>query len=222
MMPQQSLTANHMASLNRSISVTKADPSMPASFWREIAVLHQREIQRGFISSLNPKFLESIYKSIARSNDAFLLVATESGTGRLLGFICGSTNTKATLVHVMVQSGARLVFALLPNAISFRTIRKMFETVRYAKGNGNPGTLPRAEILNFCVDRRVQGKGIGGMLFAALRNEYRLRAVKQIKIVTGESQVSAQRFYEAVNARRTGDLQIHDNSRSVVFVYDIT
>jgi ribosomal protein S18 acetylase RimI-like enzyme len=221
-MPQpHSQTAHDMADLNNGVCVTKADSSMPASFWRELVALHRLEIQRGFISSLNPKFLESIYKSIARSNDAFLLVATETGTGSLLGFICGSTNTKATLVQVMLRSGIGLVLSLLPNAISFRTIRKMFETVRYANGKVDLGTLPRAEILNFCVDRRVQGKGIGSMLFAALRNEFRLRAVKQIRIVTGESQISAQRFYEAVHARRAGNLQIHDNSRSVVFVYDI-
>jgi len=219
---QQHVPANDgLAKANAGVRITKAVPSLPASLWRDVAALHRQEIDGGFISSLNPKFLESIYRSIARSNQAFLLAATDAETGKLLGFICGSSNTKSTLMQVFLQSGAGLFFSLLPNAFSFRTIGKMLETARYAN-TGASAALPRAEILNFCVDGRMQGRGIGRLLFTALCTEFRRRGVATIKIVTGESQTGAQRFYEAVNARRAGNLQIHENSKSVVFLYDIS
>ncbi|MGO9339983.1 MAG: GNAT family N-acetyltransferase [Terracidiphilus sp.] len=220
-MLQRSLACDGVANSKENVTVIKAVPSLPASFWCEVAALHRREIHGGFISSLNPKFLQSIYKSIARSDNAFLLAACETETERVHGFICGSTNTKSVLIQVLLRSGVGLIVSLLPNVFSLRTVRKLFETARYA-GAGASEALPRAEILNFCVDRQVQRRGMGRLLFAALRAEFRQRGVQTIKIVTGESQIGAQRFYDAVNARRAGNLEIHDNSKSVVFLYDIS
>jgi ribosomal protein S18 acetylase RimI-like enzyme len=144
----------------------------------------------------------------------------------LLGFICGSTNTKSTFIQVLLRSGIGLIFSLLPNVFSFRTIKKMYETVRYASTGASETAsasevLPRAEILNFCVNGRIQGRGIGRLLFTALCSEFRQRGVATIKIVTGEYQISAQRFYHAAHARLAGNLEIHENSKSVVFLYDI-
>ena len=52
--------------------------------------------------------------------------------------------------------------------------------------------------------------------------EFKLRGVNRIKIVTGESQMSAQRFYDSVRATRVGDVQVHEGTKSVVFIYDIS
>lgn len=208
------------AMLNERVKVLRADRSLSECFWSQVAALHRQEIHDGFLSSLNSRFLESVYWSIADSDRAFLLLATDSTSATVLGFICGSTDTKRTMLDCLLHSGIRLLLAVLPNAFSFRTVRKMFETVRYANTSSRD-RLPRAEILNFCVDRHVQGRGIGRLLFSALQSEFHSRGVERIKIVTGESQISAQRFYETTHARRVGNLEIHDNSKSVVFIYDI-
>jgi ribosomal protein S18 acetylase RimI-like enzyme len=220
-MPQGTGEARSAAAVNDAVGILKVDRSRPAQFWRDVAALHRQEIHGGFLTSLNPRFLESIYRSIAGSKEAFLLAATDGASGRLLGFICGSTNTRKTLVHSVLHSGPGPMLSILPSMFSLHTVGRIFETIRYANG-GATETLPRAEILNFCVDRTVQGRGIGKMLFAALRDEFRARGVKTIKIVTGESQITAQQFYHAVKARPAGTVEIHNDSHSVVFLYDIS
>jgi len=202
------------------VNIVRAVPSLAASFWSQVATLHRQEIRGGFLSSLNPRFLESIYRSIARGDKAFLLAATDTKSARVLGFICGSTDSRRTLMQCLSHSGIGLFFAVLPNACSFQTVRKMLESVRYASARPSD-TLPRAEILNFCVDRNVQGQGIGRLLFRALRTEFRDRGVQSIKIVTGASQEKAQRFYRAMNAQLVDEVEVHKGTGSLIFVYSL-
>jgi ribosomal protein S18 acetylase RimI-like enzyme len=213
------VTYPKQADMSSDLSVTLADATLPASFWQQIAHLHRQEIQGGFLSRMSPAFLEFLYSSVTRTDQAFLLAATVVGTGEVAGFICASMDTMKTLKQCVWQSGFGLMLGLLPRVLSWRTIRRLSETVCYA--NKDFGVLPRAEILNFCVDRKVQRRGIGRILFTSLRTELKRRGIASIKIVTGEAQTGAQRFYESVNARRAGTVEVHRGNKSVIFLYDI-
>jgi ribosomal protein S18 acetylase RimI-like enzyme len=206
--------------MNPDLSIVKVDRERPPNFWREIASLHQEEIQEGFLSTLGQEFLARLYAAVVQSDDAFLLAALVGNAGKVAGFICGSTDTNQVMRDCIFQSGFRLIPPLLPRVLSLRTVSKILETLRYSRHNGS-SALPKAEILNFCVSRGVQRQGVGRRLFGALISEFKRRGVDQIKIVTGESQVTARRFYEAIHARQIGNIEVHTGARSVVFLYQI-
>lgn len=207
--------------MNSNLSIEMAGPTSRPELWGEVADLHRREIREGFLSTFSREFLARLYAAVVQCNEAFLLVATHSDTREVAGFICGATDTRRVLKGCLWRSGCRLLPALLPRLFSWRTATRALETLRYA-GNGGPTVFPKAEILNFCVDGNLQGRGIGRRLFTALTAEFKLRGVNRIKIVTGESQMSAQRFYDSVRATRVGDVQVHEGTKSVVFIYDIS
>ena len=208
--------------MSSELFIMLATPREPPEFWNQIARLHQHEIREGFLSTLTLEFLARLYAAVVRSDKGFLLAAVYSDTGNVAGFICGATDTGRVLRECTWRSGFRLVIPLLPHVFSRRTITRVLETLRYASGNGDSTNLPRAEILNFCVDGNQQGRGIGRRLFAGLTNEFKRRGIHRIKIVTGESQASAQKFYDSARASRVGDVQIHKGIKSVVFVYEST
>jgi len=206
--------------MNGNVSIVLTDSTWPPEFWKQIAALHQREIPGGFLSTMSQEFLARLYSAIVRSEKAFLLAATNPQSGIVAGFICGSADSRDLMRQCIVGSGLKLITPLLPRLFSWRVLVRIFETLRYARQDDGPA-LPKAEILNFCVNSRLQGHGIGRQLFAALTSEFRRRGVERIKIVTGESQASAQRFYDAARARRAGGISIHGSANSVVFVYEI-
>ncbi|MCE5310599.1 MAG: GNAT family N-acetyltransferase [Acidobacteriales bacterium] len=206
--------------MNSEISVVMTKATESPKFWYQIAGLHQREIREGFLSTLGRKFLALLYASIVASDQAFLLAGVGAG-GEVVGFICVTVDTSSVLKRCIWQSWFRLTVALLPQLFSWRVLVKVFETLRYASDGGDIA-LPRAEILNFCVGDSQQGKGIGRCLFAAATSELKRRGVARIKIVTGESQTRAQKFYDSAHARRVGGVQVHKGVKSVVFIYETT
>jgi len=205
--------------MNPEISVVMADSTESPEFWYQVADLHQREIRGGFLSTLTRDFLALLYASIVKSDQAFLLAGVGTG-GDVVGFICVAVDAGRVLKRCIWRFGWRLAAPLLPQLFCWSTFVKVFETLRYARSGGDIA-LPRAEILNFCVSEDQQGKGIGRYLFAGATAELRERGVARIRIVTGESQTRAQRFYDSAHARRVGDVQIHKGVRSVVFIYEI-
>lgn len=183
-----------------------------------LAELHQQEIEAGFLSSLGTDFLSRLYEALARSPHAFVLVAKREEA--IAGFICGSTSTKRVYRSLLLNGGWRIALPLLPKLFSLKRVRRMLETILYPSQK-HEVELPDAEIVNFCVDRNSQRQGIGRKLFAALVTEFQQRGVAQIRIVTGESQRSAQQFYESLGATQAAELEVHSGARSLAYLFDI-
>ena len=51
--------------------------------------------------------------------------------------------------------------------------------------------------------------------------EFLNRGITECKIVTGESQDKARRFYESLNAQQVAETEIHSGAKSLIFVYQI-
>jgi ribosomal protein S18 acetylase RimI-like enzyme len=183
-----------------------------------LAELHISEIDTGFISSLGPATVRRIYEGIAASRHAFIFAAYEHET--VVGFICGSVRTKCVYRDVLVRQGVMIGMRLLPKLVARRAIVAICETLVYPLQR-QCAVLPEAEILNFCVRRTDQRKGIGGILFRRLVEEFQRREVLQIRIVTGAQQTSAQRFYETVGAIRHSEIRIHASIPSIVYTFSI-
>jgi len=204
--------------MDHSYQIERITHASPKSHFSQLALLHQDEIKQGFLSSLGPKFLQRLYQSLSCSPHAFIFIAIREGN--ILGFICGSTNTRKVYRDFFVTSGLRTMFTLFPKLVTRNRIQRVAETLLYPFQNRGPD-LPSSEILNFCVDKNMQRIGIGKQLFERLTAEFCDRQVDCIRIVTGATQVSAQRFYESVSADKYTELEIHSGQQSFIYTYQI-
>jgi ribosomal protein S18 acetylase RimI-like enzyme len=186
--------------------------------FRELARLHAEEIDGGFLTSLGPRVLAKLYEGMCSSADAFIFTA--SIDDRIVGFLCGSTNTPRVYKHVLRRQWPGLVRAAAPRMFSWRNIRLSLETLRYPAQGVLQG-LPAAEILNFCVTHRLHRGGIGRNLFVAMVTEFQRRGIPQIRIVTGATQFSAIQFYQKLGATPAGTIDVHSRTVSQLFRYSI-
>jgi ribosomal protein S18 acetylase RimI-like enzyme len=166
---------------------------------------------------LGDRFLVLLYEVLVASPSAFSFAAVADG--RVLGFIVGATDTGLVFKEFARRGGARAFVALAPRLLSWRRLKRVVETLLYPSRKDDG--LPEPEILNFGVRPATQGQGVGAALFDRLVEEFRSRGVESIRIVTGESQQSAQAFYERRGARLAKTVELHKGTRSRVYVYDL-
>lgn len=190
--------------------------SFPERF-QQMAHMHQQEIRDGFLTSLGERFLTRLYRSLAEEANVFTIAAVAGH--QMIGFLCASESTSAVYRRILARHAWRLAPQLIHRIVSPTTMRRVAETVLYPSRTDRM-KLPAPEILNFCVDSRYQRCGVGRRLFFALHDEFRQRGIPSIRIVTGAAQVSAQRFYESIGAQRVGDISVHRDVPSIVYVYD--
>jgi len=189
----------------------------------QLARLHIETIKDGFLSSLGEPLLRELYGAIVASRHAFIHVALDLDrrTAPPVGFIVGSVNTRGVYWDFLRTSAIRGGWLLLPRMGSIQTIKRVVETLLYPRERNPERNLPRAEILNFCVSPRAQRKGVGATLFAEMTATFERKGIRQIKIVTGESQVSARRFYEKCGAKQIHEIEVHEGEKSIVYLFNI-
>ena len=203
--------------------IVQVTPRSDRAVFEQIADIHLSEIAAGFLSSLGREFLMIFYRATANANSAIFLADIEpSGQHTSVrGFIVGSISTNRLQREILWSHGAKLLICALRNGlISKRNIRGIIDIMRYPS-KGADQQLPASEIVNFCVRREIQGQGLGTSLFQALVKQMVNRRVPKLKIVTGQEQASAQRFYSSLGATRIGDISIHNAARSLVYIYDL-
>jgi ribosomal protein S18 acetylase RimI-like enzyme len=163
-------------------------------------------------------FLRKLYRGISLSKHSFLIIAIHKED--VVGFICGSTNTKKLRTDFIIRYGFSFIPFVLRSVMARGRIRGLLETLCYPDRK-EVCELPGSEILNFCVTEKLQKLGLGRKLFSALIDEFRKRGKSEIKIVTGCNQYSAQRFYESAGARLSKSCEIHSGTGSFIYVFTI-
>lgn len=196
--------------------------ALPKVF-EQIARIHQEEISTGFLSTLGSRFLTMLYRALAESRHSLLFAAIRNGT--VVGFICGSLNTKMFCRQFLRRRGIPAAIVLVPKLFKWSRIKRVLETLLYPRRSEAKrpieASLPSSEVLNFCVSKRFQGQGIGRRLFEAMCAELARHGVERIKIVTGAGQEKARRFYEKAHATFRAHVQVHRGKPSVVYLFDI-
>lgn len=200
------------------MEIVRFSGSESDSEFLSIAQIHREEISEGFLSTLGDKFLVVLYRTLAQSEVAFLLVAKEEAL--VVGFLAGSLDTGRVYKDFMKRAGFQAVLMILPKLLNVARIKRVLETLLYPNKQKEED-LPEPEILNFCVSSEFQGKGVGGKLFREFCTEMKKRGVAKVRIVTGESQKSAQVFYEAKGAVLHKEIEVHEGAKSLVYLYDI-
>ena len=190
-------------------------------FYTQCSEIHSKQIPNGFLPTLGLRFLSSLYEAFSKSKYSFLLLAIEDG--RVVGFIAISLHTR----DFFKQYFKTKIFWDL-HRIPIKTFGKVFfmksfEVLKYpfSKKTSSESFISNTEIFNFCVDGSVQGKGVGQLLFLNAIEQLKKKKIKTIKIVTGQSQIGAQRFYDKSGAMLSHKIMVHDDEESFVYKYQI-
>lgn len=182
----------------------------------QIADIHQREIKKGFLSTLNKSFLAIIYSAIIESKDGFCVAAEENK--EIVGFIAGTTNLGRFYFYFLKKYFFQVVFFLFPQFFSFKKIKKILEVLIYPKKEKE---LPKAELLTIAVKNQFQGQGIAGQMFERFVAEMKSRGVDNFKVMVGEKLLSAIKFYEKSGFKFVKNIDIHGNDISRLYIYQV-
>lgn len=182
----------------------------------DVASLHKRYIDRGFLSDLGNAFLERLYDCMITSDNACCMVAEDAG--ELHGFISGTYELKMFYKDFLKANLLPVSILLLPRLMNPSVFRKIFETLIYPSRQNK---MPRAELLSIVVGDKFRGKGIGEILFKSLAAEFRERGVSEFKVVVGSKLPAANRFYLKMGGHPYADIKVHNNEVSRIYLWKL-
>lgn len=184
---------------------------------RQIAKIHTREINQGFLSELGEKFLFKLYEAMVTSPTAFIVTAEENNC--IVGFISGCTNLDKFYRDFYKKYAINAFLVLIPKIFKPSTLKKIFETLRYPKREEK--SLPEAELLTIAVLKEFHGQGTAQKMFEIFLREMGKRKIKQFKVAVGENLSRAVGFYEKVGFKSHSNITIHQNNLSRIYIYTI-
>ncbi|GAI01963.1 unnamed protein product [marine sediment metagenome] len=182
----------------------------------QIAEIHKKEIKKGFLSSLKKSFLEKLYSAIIESQFSFCIVAQEKD--QVIGFVAGTTNIDKLYSYFLKKYFFQSVFVLLPKIFSFKSLKKIFETLFYPQKEKK---LPKAEFLTIALKKGFQGQEIGSQMLQKFILEMKSKKVEVFKVIVGEELKPAIKFYEKNGFQFLKNITIHGEQPSRVYIYEV-
>ena len=192
-----------------------------SDFLENVIRIHRIEISQGFLSSLGDKALALLFSHASESRFGRLLVAKNASSGQIVGFLLGTVDTGAFYKDFLCKKFLKAVFVLAPKMLSFKKIRKVFETLFYPTKE-ELKILPKPELLDIAVLKEYQGTGVAQLLFQEFAKNLYTIGIDRFKITTGEGLVVAQRFYEKLGAEKVGEIEVHKGQKTFVYIYRIS
>lgn len=190
----------------------------PAERHRQVARLHVRCLDQGFLATLGEGFLALMYEAIDRADGTVLLV--EEQDGQVRGFIAGGTGM-GPIYRRMLRRPVRLGLALARVMWRPSRMRRVLEILRYSGKGALPRELPDAELLSLAVAPEWRGKGVADRLYVRLVEHFDCRGVDAFRITVGEALAPAHRFYQRMGAAAAAQVTVHGNEVSKVYVHQV-
>jgi len=180
-----------------------------------IALIHQKELTKGFLSSLGPKSLSKFYEAIITSESAFCFVAKEEG--QVVGFISGVIDMKKFQKDFLKRYFFVFLPLLVPKMVEVSNVKKIIENLLYPKKTQD---LPAAELFTIATKSKFQGRGIGNNLLKSFIKEMKKRKISVFKVLVGKD-LPAVKFYQKNNFELFGEITVHGDEKSFIFLYHI-
>jgi ribosomal protein S18 acetylase RimI-like enzyme len=180
-----------------------------------IAALHVARIGEGFLATLGPGFLRRLYARMARTQDAFVVVADDARD--VVGFCAVAEDTRRLYRSFIVRDGVPASVAALPSIA--RAPRRTWETLRYGTRASGEHELPSAEILAVAVAGSHAGQGLGGALVERALEELRARHIGGARVVTGATNEPALRMYRRAGFVPHTQTEVHRGVPQEVLVW---
>jgi ribosomal protein S18 acetylase RimI-like enzyme len=158
----------------------------------QVAALHIQCISTGFISSMGIDFVTSLYDAIVKSKSSLGVVAVKNG--KVIGFVAFTTNLNKLYKSIIRRKGLKFALLLAGNMLSFRRIKKIFETLSYPT-RIKKMNLPSAELLSMAVAPEERRKGLAGQLIEKGLRHYRKTGVDKVKVLIGADNKAGNKLY---------------------------
>lgn len=197
-----------MAADQRALRIATADDSHLDG----MVAVHARAFPGEFLTLLGPAVLRAFYRFYIRQPQGIALVVVETGSGAVLGLVCGG---EPTLRRRFGRRYAfRLVQGVVRGALQHRHVRqRLVEHLQRVLGGalrrlrGRTGgasstaqpDLPPgrwSSLLSICADPRQRGRGIGCMLMEGFREESRRRGYELMRLSVHNDNQAARYLYE--------------------------
>jgi ribosomal protein S18 acetylase RimI-like enzyme len=186
---------------------------------KEVVEIHRKELSEAFLSQLKGRLLEHLYAFVVTDPSSFLIIAKDNN--KVVGYIAGTAKIGGFYKRFVKKKFLQAIISLLPNFLSFRVLKGLFETLFYPT-KAELSNLPEAEIISFTVRKEYRGTGLAHKLFDEAMTCFKQMGVNSLTIVTGITQISAQKFYEKKGSKRIGFLEVHKGKKSVIYLYKIS
>ena len=185
---------------------------------RRIALMHMNELKSGFLSSLGPYFLTSIYNKVIKKG---VLLVYLNGHA-IEGFVSFCPNTKKLMIYFAISNPFNLLWLTITCIRNPSILKKSLETFtapfRSSRKKLTKADLPSAELLSIAVDSSIQTKGIGAQLLNTLEQELLKTGIKEYKVIAGTNLVSANNFYLKNGFVKVMNINIHGHELSNVYI----
>lgn len=152
---------------------------------------------------LGPAFFARLYRALIAGPDAVGFVA--EADGRLVGFVVGTTRTRAALRGALRRSFVPLA-AHAAAALLRRPARlgSLMAALRYPDRAHAEG----AELLVIAVAPDWQGRGVGRALACALDADFRRRRIARYHVAAKARVPGIEAFYRALGFTPVGDFEL--------------
>ena len=190
----------------------------PRERYLQVARLHVRCLDQGFLATLGEGFLSLMYESMDCADGVTLI--TEEREGQVVGFITGGTGM-GPIYKRMLRSPVRLGLALAPALLRPAKVRRILEIMRYSGDATLPDGVPDAELLSLAVAPESRGTGVADTLYRKLVEDFQTRGVDAFRIIVGDALAPAHRFYRRMGATVAGEVQVHEGEHSKVYVHHL-
>lgn len=186
--------------------------------YKKIATIHKKGISTGFLSTLNTGFLSALYKAIAHSPYS-TVISVGNTDGGIEGFISGAESTRKMYRWIVLHHGIQLSVHLLMYCLNAEILKKIIETLNYAKiiGKGArrcsfENSVCEAELLSVAVSEESRKNGYGSRLLHDLEHWFLIRKINQYKVVTYAYDSRSNSFYHKNNFSFVRTFVHHGNS----------
>ncbi len=194
-------------------------PKLSTIEYREIAKLHSKYLNKGFLATLGIPFLTLLYEAIDEDSESVLIV--ERVDRVIVGFVAG-TSGLGRLYKQLLFHPFRLIFSLKNSLLSPSKIYKIVEILFISKDDNASVDIPKHELLSIVVNPIYQGVGHAENLFKALCDHFKAEGVNSFSIIVGSNLDRAHAFYKKMGSIPLKEMQVHKGSNSVIYLKNLS
>ncbi|MGH2722679.1 MAG: GNAT family N-acetyltransferase [Actinomycetota bacterium] len=178
-----------------------------------LARLHREGLAEAFLSVLGERFLRRVYVALARDPRSPVVVA-EAG-GRVVGFVAGTTSSRAFSRRFLLRHGVPAAVAAGRRLFRPNVLGRLRESATYP---GRTDAFPDAELLFVAVADGWRSRGLGGELVRRTLRELAARGAVEAKAFVAAGNEGANRFYRRSGFRLAGRVTVHGGEVSNLWV----
>ena len=180
---------------------------LSAKHARQIAQLHIEGINRGFISSLGIDFVTALYEAIAEDDSCFGIVSEHE---EVLGFVAFATDINKLYKSIIRKKGLRFALLLATKMISFKRIKRVFETLFYpSKVKDDAMNLPNAELLSIVVAPKARRSKQATQLIQKGFDHCHNHGINRVKVMVAADNGAANKLYQQCGFELAKEIDSH-------------